>query len=162
MAMVPCMRSPGAIGPRLRRMERVPGGVAALVCVALAACGGGGSPRPRYSQFQTSCAPMGQSLRISAHNIRYDRTCMAVAANVAFTITFANEDPGIRHNVAIFAGSRMYSQNSPTLFRGRVIIGPTTVVYQVPPLPPGSTYTFHCDVHADEMVGVFLVPGSTS
>jgi plastocyanin len=85
---------------------------------------------------------------------------MAVPADVPFTITFANRDPGIRHNVAIFAGSRMYGRNAPTLFRGAVIPGPATVVYHVHPLPPGTTYTFQCDVHADEMVGVFLVTGS--
>jgi hypothetical protein len=56
----------------------------------------------------------------------------------------------------------MYSRNAPTLFRGAVITGPATVTYRVPPLPPGASYTFHCDVHADEMVGVFLVWGASS
>jgi hypothetical protein len=133
---------------------------AVLACLAMAACGNDASPRSHYSPFQTTCAATGRSLQISAHNVRYDRTCLAVQANVPFTITFANRDPGIRHNLAIFSGSRMYSQNSPTLFRGAVVTGPTTVVYHVPPLPPGTGYTFHCDVHADEMFGVFLVTGS--
>jgi plastocyanin len=149
-----------SIAAEPRRVRAVQLVARAVACVALAACGHGASARPHVSPFQTSCVPTGTSLAISAHNVRYDRTCMAVPANVPFTITFVNRDPGIRHNVAIFAGSRMYSQNAPTLFRGAVITGPATVTYQVPPLPPGTSYTFHCDVHADEMVGVFLVIGA--
>jgi hypothetical protein len=111
------------------------------------------------------CAPeAATTLRIEAQGLEYHSAhnsgpvaCLAVAPRTAFSIVFDNRDPGIEHNIRILRGPRMYSFNSPDLFKGELIKGPATVTYRIGPFPPGM-WTFHCDLHPDSMNGSFVVP----
>lgn len=104
------------------------------------------------SSSSALCKPDGTSLQISAHDIKFDKSCLAAPANVAFTITFKNEDSGIPHDVAIYTNSSA----TKALFVGALLTGPGTIVYHVPALPAG-TYYFRCNVHPTEMYGTFVV-----
>ncbi|MGH3277774.1 MAG: cupredoxin domain-containing protein [Trebonia sp.] len=110
-----------------------------------AAAGSGGAKA-------ASCAPSGTSLQVSAHNIKFDKSCLAAPANQAFTITFDNMDAGVPHNVDIYTNSSA----TTSLFKGAVVTGPTTTTYHVPALKSG-TYYFRCDIHPTQMFGTFIV-----
>ncbi len=87
-------------------------------------------------------APAATVIRISAQNIAFDLSQIEVPADQPFQIEFANNDPGIPHNVAIHEGS-------PTgipVFVGEIVTCVTTITYDVPALPAG-TYGFVCTVH---------------
>src|SRR6266705_6450588 len=153
--------------PSARAATRLPlgivaGGIAFLLVAG--SCERSGRPGPSPSTVDglavAPCLPQGTALRLSAKDTQYSTGlvgCLGAPAVTAFTIDFDNRDAGVFHNLSIFAGSRMYSSNAPALFRGRLIKGPGAVVYQVPALPPGL-WTFHCDVHPDQMFGNFVVP----
>ena len=116
-----------------------------LIAGSLAACGGGGG-----GSTHATCKPSGTNLRITAANTAFDTDCLAAPANRAFTIAFANDDPGTPHNVHILTAG------GATLFKGELTTGTKTVTYDVSALKPG-TYTFRCDVHPDTMHGTFIV-----
>jgi len=107
------------------------------------AAGGGGA---------AGCAPDGTTLKISAKNVAFDSNCLAAPANTPFHIVFSNQDPGIPHNVSIYAESSA----SKALFKGDLVTGIKTVTYKVKALAPG-TYFFRCDVHPTQMTGTFVV-----
>ena len=134
------------------------------VALIAAACGGGGNttapstppaPAPTAAAPTTAapaaCRPSGGQLELTAKGIQYDKDCLAVTANQAFTIRFNNKSPGIPHNVAIksldlFTG----------YFSGEVIKGVKSIEYHVKALPAG-TYRFRCDVHPSDMKGTLVV-----
>ncbi|MGH9205753.1 MAG: cupredoxin domain-containing protein, partial [Acidimicrobiales bacterium] len=99
-----------------------------------------GAPTAISPQAAGTCKPNGTSLAISAHDIKFDKSCLAAPASVAFTITFKNEDAGVPHDVAIYTNSSA----TTALFKGAIVTGPTTTVYHVPALKAG-TYYFRCD-----------------
>jgi hypothetical protein len=105
------------------------------------------------------CEPLdgGRVLSLVAVGLTFEPLCLAVRANQPFVLDLDNRDAGIRHNISIYAGARMYAVNAPNLFRGTVIKGPDRVQEPVPGLPPG-TWQFLCDVHSEIMVGVVNVP----
>lgn len=82
----------------------------------------------------------------------YDRDCLSVPANTAFTITFDNRDAGVSHNVAV-----LKEHTDPTpLFASEVKAGPDTGELKGSPLAAG-TYHFHCVVHPTTMKGILQV-----
>lgn len=120
----------------------------------------GGTPRAVPASSPTtgsadgngaSCTPSGTALKASAQNVSFDSACMAAPAGKPFTITFDNQDPGVLHNVSIYADSSV----ATALFMGELISGPDTITYKVPGLKAG-TYFFRCDVHP-QMNGTFVV-----
>lgn len=136
--------------------------VALLVILSTAACGGSdsASENPAIEQPSTTthdvmaatCAPSGTSLTLSAQNTTYDKDCLAVPANQAFTISFANRQKDVSHNVAILT-----AHDGSVLFRGGdPFAGVQTMVYNAPPMPAGE-YHFHCEVHPTVMQGKFIV-----
>lgn len=107
----------------------------------------------RSSQSKAAaCAPNGTNISVTAKNIHFASTCLAAPAGKPFTITFANGDSGVPHNVAIYSSPAA----SKMLFRGQLVTGPKTVTYHVPALPAGAYY-FRCDVHPTAMHGTFIV-----
>ncbi len=104
------------------------------------------------AQAAGKCSPTGTSLQISAHDIKFDKSCLAAPAGKPFTITFKNEDAGVPHDVAIYTNSSA----TTSLFKGAIVTGPATTVYHVPALKAG-TYYFRCDVHPTLMFGTFIV-----
>jgi plastocyanin len=109
---------------------------------------GTGSAAPSGSA-QPSGAPAGAVIDVSAQNIAFTPTELAVPPDAAFQINFANNDAGIPHNVEIKDGG------GASLFRGEVFNGVATRTYDVPPLPAGA-YQFICTVHPN-MVGTLTV-----
>jgi plastocyanin len=82
----------------------------------------------------------------------FEPTALEVPAGEAFDLSFDNQDPGIPHNVVIYAGDA--AEGTPVFSppNGETVIGEDEVVYQVPALDAG-TYTFVCSVHSTTMVG---------
>jgi plastocyanin len=132
-----------------------------IVLFAVVGCGGdGASENPAIEQPSTSahdlnavtCAPKGTSLVLSAENTAYDKDCLAAPAGQPFTISFANRQKAVSHNVVL-----LKSHEGEVLFRGGdPFPGVKTEVYNVTPLPAGE-YHFHCEVHPTVMQGKFIV-----
>jgi plastocyanin len=80
------------------------------------------------------------TLNLSAQNIQFDTDHLEAPAGRALVLEFANNDPGVPHNVEI------KDATGASLFKGKIITGPDAAAYQVPALAAGS-YTFVCDVH---------------
>jgi plastocyanin len=134
----------------------------ALLLAGATACGGddAASENPALEQPTTTahdvmaatCSPSGTSLTLSAQNTSYDKDCLAAPAAQAFTISFANRQKDVSHNVVI-----LKEHQGEALFRGGdPFPGVQTEVYNVPPMTAGE-YHFHCEVHPDVMQGKFIV-----
>lgn len=113
-------------------------------------------PATGSSSPQATCSPKGTALSETVHNIHYSATCLAAPAGTAFTIAFDNQDALTTHNIHIFASDPDTHAGAASLFTGDLVTGVATKTYQVGPLPAG-TYFFHCDVHPNQMFGVFVV-----
>ncbi len=129
--------------------------VVLVMAIAMAAvsCGGGSGNNddPTIGAGGATCAAAGNQVSISADNIKYDKSCLAVPANQDFTINFDNRE-GLPHNVVILKGK----DSSTSSFSGDIITGPKKVTYQVKAMAPG-TYRFNCSVHPTQMNGTFVV-----
>jgi plastocyanin len=84
-------------------------------------------------------APPGGAV-ITAQNMAFDRTQLAVPAGKPFRLLFENRESAL-HNVTIHDEA-----GSPPVFVGEVFSGPGSRTYEVPAIPAG-TYRFRCDVH---------------
>jgi len=104
---------------------------------------------------QTTCAPHGSEVHVSAIGLRFNTNCLAAPANHPFTIVFANRDGGVPHDVSIAPLSSL-TRSTTLLFHGPLITGPRTIAYRVGALRPG-TYLFFCVVHPWQMRGTFVV-----
>jgi cytochrome c oxidase subunit 2 len=91
--------------------------------------------------------------QITAENVAFDKDCLAAMAGQPFKLKFDNEDAGQSHNVAVY---RDESASGGALFPGNVITGPSTITYDIKPLPKGN-YFFRCDVHPQAMTGKLVV-----
>ena len=91
----------------------------------------------------------GPPLQIAALNIAYDKAALDATAGQAFQIAFANNDPGVQHNVEI------KKPDGSDAFKGEIVTGPTTTTYNVPALAAG-TYEYNCTVHP-AMTGTLTV-----
>jgi len=100
----------------------------------VAASGPPASGGPAASQ-----APAADVL-IQAQGVKFLEASIVAPANKAFTVAFANQDPGTPHNV------ELNDANGTVVFKGEVFAGVATKVYDVPPLAAGK-YTFICIVH---------------
>jgi plastocyanin len=98
--------------------------------------GGGGQPGGGGGAVTTT---------VTAQNLQFDTSEIALAAGQGSQLTFQNQDSGIPHNIAIYPNAGDLSADQ-ALFQGDVVTGPTKVVYDIPSLPAGKYY-FHCDVH---------------
>ncbi len=114
------------------------------------------SPEERAELLRTTCEPLaeaeGTALTIVAEDNKFDKDCMAVPSDQAFTIELDNEDWGIPHNVSIYDTAN----DDTALYKGEVIYGPRKITYSVPAQAKG-TYEFICDPHAEFMRGTFIV-----
>jgi cytochrome c oxidase subunit 2 len=95
----------------------------------------------------------GQAVRleISALAVAFDKDTLEAPANAPFEIVFANNDPGIPHNVSIHEAT----PTGPEVWRGELFNGVETRTYKVPALPAG-TYGFVCTAHPN-MTGTLAV-----
>lgn len=82
------------------------------------------------------------ALQVSAVNLAFDTSSIELTAGEATTLTFANEDAGVQHNIAIYEDDTLAVE----LFSGELVTGPTEITYEIPALDAG-TYYFLCIVH---------------
>ena len=101
---------------------------------------------------QPTCTADGTALVIVANDNKFDKDCMAVPPDQAFTIELDNQDLGIPHNVSLYDTAN----GNETLYKGEVVHGPRKITYTVPAQAKG-TYEFICDPHAEFMRGTFNV-----
>ena len=98
-----------------------------------------------------SCSPSATSISLVAENTQFDKTCLAVPANQAFTIALNNKD-GNNHGFVIAESQT----SSTTFFEQTPFRGPQTMSLSVGPLRAGN-FAFKCQVHPDRMQGTFIV-----
>jgi plastocyanin len=145
-------------GPNWSITPPAPSPTAAASAAVASSAPGGSAPATPAPQASTatgsSTAPAtgGSVLSLAAKNIAFDPSSLTATANTPFTIHFDNQDTGVGHDVAIHQGSA----GGPLEFQGQVIVGPSSVDYQVPALPPG-TYTVVCIIHPTQMVATLTV-----
>jgi len=111
-----------------------------------------GRPGALAATEKTTCEADGTALSIVADDNKFDKDCMAVPSDQAFTIEFDNEDAGIPHNVSLYDTAN----GGEALYNGEIIYGPSKITYTVPAQAEG-TYEFICDPHAEFMRGTFIV-----
>ena len=110
--------------------------------LAIVTIGAGEEEEGEGPQVVTLAAPEG------AAATGFDPTSLSVVANEPIELDFANQDPGIQHNVAIFTEDPADNPDAEELFSGELVTGAIETTYDVPPLTPG-TFFFHCAVHPD-------------
>jgi len=87
--------------------------------------------------------------QIAAESVTsFTEELLVVPADTPLELTFDNRQAGVPHDVAIKQGEEF-------LFDGEEIIGPETIVYEVPAIPAGE-YTFVCTIHPP-MTGTLTV-----
>lgn len=130
-----------------------------VLCAALVACttanpGWTYQPAPSSTpppSLEASAEPSASgdtgAIRISAVGIAFEQAEVNVPAGEPFQIEFANDDPGIPHNVAI----HRESSTGEEVFQGEIFNGVATRTYDVPAIDAGA-YAFVCTVHPN-MVG---------
>ena len=109
----------------------------------------GPRPGPGGSSAGPGTPTVTRDGRIKASGTAFTTPAISGPAGKAFTIAFDNEDQGIPHNVNI------KNADGSDAFKGEIVTGPVTKIYQVPALPAG-TYPFVCDVHPT-MTGTLTV-----
>jgi plastocyanin len=110
--------------------------LALVAAVLVAACQGSALG---FDRAPASLDPASPS--ISASDIAFDRSEIAVPAGQAFTLVFDNRE-AVPHNVSIYVDSSLKGRR----FEGQMVTGPATRWYPVPALTAG-TYFFQCDMH---------------
>lgn len=116
-------------------------GLLSLAAV-LAACSGA-SAAPATGAPGSSGAPAGDTVTITAKDLKFAPTTVTVPAEKAFDLVFDNQE-GAPHNVAIYTDSSASTKVSV----GEIFSGPAQKTQAVPALAAGS-YFFRCDVHPD-------------
>jgi len=121
-----------------------------------AADGAAGSPAPSAGASGAAAAsatPAASAVvadvTITAEQVAFTTTEVTAPAGKPFTIAFTNKDAGIPHNVAI------KNATGTEVFKGAIVNGVVTTVYQVPALDAG-TYPFACSIHPS-MTGTLTV-----
>ncbi|MFB3738375.1 MAG: cytochrome c oxidase subunit II, partial [Candidatus Velamenicoccus archaeovorus] len=106
---------------------------------------------------QTCPTSAGNQLHVTAKDVSWDTSCLAVTADQPISLTVTNDDAGIDHNFAVWDGPARKHQ----FFATGKFPGVATNSYDLSALPAG-TYYFQCNVHGPAMSGVFIVRGSGS
>lgn len=107
--------------------------------------GGGEGPEP-------GGPGAGEGPVVAAMNLAFDTDTIELPPDAPTMITFDNQE-AVPHNIAIYSDDSL----GELLFQGDIVTGPTTIEYEIPPLPAGEYY-FQCDVHPN-MNGRVVVGG---
>ena len=122
-------------------MKRLTLSLGLVVLAAMLAACSNTSAAPASGEPGRS-APAGNTVTITAKDLRFSQTEVKVPADEAFDLVFDNQD-GAPHNVAIYTDSTAATKVSV----GE--IGGTGQRTQSVPALAAGTYFFRCDVHPD-------------
>jgi plastocyanin len=104
------------------------------------------------------CQPEGTELAITAPpgavTGGFDTDCLAVEAEMDFTVDFSNQD-STTHNFSIYPDDSA----SESLFEGDIIEAGASTTYEPDPITETGNLFFRCDLHPDTMTGTFVVAG---
>ncbi|MFL5737842.1 MAG: cupredoxin domain-containing protein [Actinomycetota bacterium] len=114
-----------------------------------------GAPSSASAQPPAGGAPSGP-VDVTAQNLAFDKTTIALPAGGQDSIHFTNNDAGVPHNIVIFSADPSTDPNAKTLFTGEPVTGPGSTDYTFKAPPPGQ-YFFHCEFHPDTMKGTVTV-----
>jgi cytochrome c oxidase subunit II len=101
---------------------------------------------------KAACTPKGSKVDLTAHNISWDKTCVAVLAGKPFIVDVHNLDDNVAHNFGIWQSSALKKE----LYHTPDLTGPAEKHYTAPALAPGKYY-FQCDIHGPAMSGTLIV-----
>ena len=113
------------------------------------------TPPPPPPAVPHGCVPHGTKLAIGIKSFSFTDNCLAAPKGRPFTVAVTNQKTsfGDHHNLSIYAGP----DGADPLFHGDDLVDVgKTVTYHVGALPAG-VYYFQCDLHPQEMKGVFVV-----
>ncbi|HET7387924.1 MAG TPA: cupredoxin domain-containing protein [Nocardioidaceae bacterium] len=108
-------------------------------------------------QAASACTVQGDDISITAHNISWDKKCLAVEQDKPFDLTIINKDAGVAHNFAIYTSSDL--KKAKRLYLSPDVTGTAAgakKTFTGPALKPG-TYYFQCDIHGPAMSGTLKV-----
>lgn len=91
-------------------------------------------------------------VEIVSEGNRFTVARLTTPADTAFAFRLVNRDPGVPHNIAVYADASA----GRALFVGPTFPGVATRVSRVRAIPTG-TYFFRCDVHPTTMTGSLVV-----
>ena len=95
----------------------------------------------------------GNNFTVTAAGMAFDTSTITVSAGAHLTITFINNDNGIRHNVSFYTSAAA----TTVINIGGMTTGVSTLTYTFDaPTTPG-TYFFRCDMLPTTMTGDFIV-----
>ena len=100
-------------------------------------------------------ASSGSSVSVTAHNLAFNTDKIELTTGPPASINFDNQDPGTQHNIGIYKEATF----STEIFKGQIIAGPNSIVYNLPVLTAG-TYYFKCDIHATMKGTVVVTAGA--
>jgi cytochrome c oxidase subunit 2 len=104
------------------------------------------------AQKASSCSAPTTAVTITAHNIQWDKSCIAVQAGKSIKVTIDNQDAGVAHNFAVWQSSNLKKR----FFVTPDVTGVATKTFTLPALQAG-TYYFQCDIHGPAMSGTYVV-----
>jgi plastocyanin len=118
---------------------------------------------PGATASAAQCQP-GDSTTLSIESpsaAGFDKTCLAVKADAAFTVDFKNSDTSTPHNWELFTDSAATSRLGGANGITDPVAPGTSTTYKVNALKAG-TYFYRCDFHPTTMTGTFVVGSSAS
>ncbi|MEO7804004.1 MAG: cupredoxin domain-containing protein [Actinomycetota bacterium] len=112
----------------------------ALLPLAIGGAVAAGVVKVTVSEEHKDAAPQAKVVAISAKDLKFDTSTLAIPSAVKFSLKFTNgdEDP---HNVEI-----LRAKGGEKLFSEKFFAGPKTVEWGVAPIEAGEYY-FQCQVH---------------
>jgi plastocyanin len=105
---------------------------------------------------QAAGPPQQEQVSLTAQNIAFVQTELHFTSGAKVALTFDNQDAGTPHNFVLFDGT---DASAPPLFRGEVVTGPTTIVYDFTAPAQDGDYFFHCEVHPNMTGTASVVAG---
>lgn len=110
---------------------------------------------PTVTPTPTSTPGQSITINLTAQNIKFDMSTIAVPAGASVTVNFNNKDSGTPHNFAVY--QNLTGGSTKPIFVGQTITGPATTTYHFTAPTASGSYFFECDVHPQTMNGPFIV-----
>jgi plastocyanin len=95
------------------------------------------------------------TVSVAAQNLLFDKRSLSASAGASFTVTLANRDPGVLHNIAFYTSRAATQLVTPTA-KTDLVAGVSQQTLTFTP-PRAGSFFFRCDVHPDVMSGSFVV-----